>query len=557
MHKRSDIARLFLRHSLPMIIVVLIFAFSVIAMIDGFVSRSNFDQASQTLSQAAVYYDSILEEISALNLVFSTNNDAIRALRTITDMNADYNTYKEIRLLTSFLTATASSQRYIEGIFIFLSDRDDFLVTDAGLVSLETYEDGEWFLAYNADPYGSTHTEVVNDGVAIRISQPIVDTVGDYAGVIAIDLDARHIRNDFLSYFSYEDMYLTVRNAEGVVLFTTAPDDTEHLAHFSLTSDTYGWIFDLYIDKNELYNLSRTIIYLTTGLSIALIVIGLFVSYRMNKEEQDFMNILVERLSGKDSMNIAFQWLLSAQDAKVLSSPNILLSRNEVSRIVTGEEIPIQEANSTGNTLSLSTKFKSVGVTLEVEPSMINRDNVTLRIFPKVSNVVRYENVSAGGDTTYPVPVISARSVETHLRMQDKQVVMMGGLYNSRDTLQQQRIPVLSDLPLIGELFTGKNESKEVTQLIFFLKIHIISPDQAASGIFYNFDRTGKISEKLGEIVENADSIPLHRTSVENFGEELNHAKPGELERRRREFHQTPITIDEPAETTTSGAETK
>ena len=260
--------------------------------------------------------------------------------------------------------------------------------------------------------------------------------------------------------------------------------------------------------------------------------------------------------SGRDSMKVAFQWLLTAQDAKVLSSPNILLSRNEVSRIVTGEEIPIQEANSTGNTLSLSTKFKSVGVTLEVEPSMINRDNVTLRIFPKVSNVVRYENVSAGGDTTYPVPVISARSVETHLRMQDKQVVMMGGLYNSRDTLQQQRIPVLSDLPLIGELFTGKNESKEVTQLIFFLKIHIISPDQAASGVFYNFDRSGKISEKLGEIVENADSIPLHRTSVENFGEELNHAKPGELERRRRKFHETPISIDEPAETT-SGAETK
>ena len=257
--------------------------------------------------------------------------------------------------------------------------------------------------------------------------------------------------------------------------------------------------------------------------------------------------------SGRDSMKVAFQWLLTAQDAKVLSSPNILLSRNEVSRIVTGEEIPIQEANSTGNTLSLSTKFKSVGVTLEVEPSMINRDNVTLRIFPKVSNVVRYENVSAGGDTTYP---ISARSVETHLRMQDKQVVMMGGLYNSRDTLQQQRIPVLSDLPLIGELFTGKNESKEVTQLIFFLKIHIISPDQAASGVFYNFDRSGKISEKLGEIVENADSIPLHRTSVENFGEELNHAKPGELERRRRKFHETPISIDEPAETT-SGAETK
>lgn len=146
----------------------------------------------------------------------------------------------------------------------------------------------------------------------------------------------------------------------------------------------------------------------------------------------------------------------------MLSSPNILISRNEVSRIITGEEIPIQEATSSGNNVLLSTTFKNVGVTLEVEPSMINRDNVTLRVFPKVSNVLRYESVSSG-DSSYSVPVISARSVETHLRMQDKQVVMMGGLYNSRNTLQQQRVPILSDLPYIGELFTGKNESKEVT----------------------------------------------------------------------------------------------
>ena len=240
--------------------------------------------------------------------------------------------------------------------------------------------------------------------------------------------------------------------------------------------------------------------------------------------------------SGKDSMNIAFQWLLTAQDAKVLASPNILISRNEVSRIVTGEEIPIQEATTSGNNLSLSTNFKNVGVSLEVEPSMINRDNVTLRIYPKVSNVVRYENVSAGSGTNYPVPVISARSVETHLRMQDKQIVMMGGLYNSRNTLQQQRIPVLSDLPLIGELFTGKNESKEVTQLIFFLKIHIIPPEQVPSGVFYNFDELGKSSEKLGQVVEYSDSFPLHKTSVENLATELRDAMPGEAVKRREEF---------------------
>ncbi|MDR0932598.1 MAG: hypothetical protein LBM70_06200 [Victivallales bacterium] len=257
--------------------------------------------------------------------------------------------------------------------------------------------------------------------------------------------------------------------------------------------------------------------------------------------------------AGRDSMNIAFQWLETAQDATVLSSPNILISRNEVSRIVTGEEIPIQEATTTGTSIQMSTKFKNVGVTLEVEPSMINRDNVTLRVYPKVSNVQRYETVSSG-DASYSVPVISARSVETHLRMQDKQVVMMGGLYSNRNTLQQQRVPILSDIPLIGELFTGKNELKEVTQLVFFLKIHILSPDQVASGVFYDFDRNAKLSEKLGEIVANSDSYPMHKRSIKKFAEEITGALPGVEQRRRKEFKNTPITLD--SENTVKSPET-
>lgn len=246
--------------------------------------------------------------------------------------------------------------------------------------------------------------------------------------------------------------------------------------------------------------------------------------------------------AGANTMNVAFQWLETAQDATVLSSPNILLSRNEVSRIVTGEEIPIQEANSSGSTILMSTTFKNVGVTLEVEPSMINLDNVTLRIYPKVSNVLRYDTVSSG-DTSYSVPVISARSVETHLRMQDKQVVMMGGLYSNRTALQQERIPIISDIPFIGEIFTGKNETKEITQLIFFLKIHIIPPDRVASGILYDFDRNAKVSETLSQIVTNSDSFPTHVSSSKKFHDEVVAALPGKKDTEREHFKEKPILI--------------
>jgi len=246
--------------------------------------------------------------------------------------------------------------------------------------------------------------------------------------------------------------------------------------------------------------------------------------------------------SGKNSMNIAFQWLETAQDATVLSSPNILISRNEVSRIITGEEIPIQEASSSGSTILMSTTFKNVGVTLEVEPSMINLDNVTLRIYPKVSNVLRYETVSSGGND-YSVPVISARSVETHLRMQDKQVVMMGGLYSNRTALQQERIPIISDLPYVGELFTGKNETKEITQLVFFLKVHIIPPDRVASGVFFDFDRSAKVSEALSKIVAHSDTFPPRATSAKKFHDEVVGALPGKSEEERKRFKEKPIVV--------------
>ncbi len=231
-------------------------------------------------------------------------------------------------------------------------------------------------------------------------------------------------------------------------------------------------------------------------------------------------------LSGSFSpgnFNIDFNWLLTASDAKVISSPNILVSRNEIAKIVTAEEIPIQEANSVNNSLSFSTVFKRVGVTLEVEPLVINDDGVLIRLYPQVSTVLRYENFTTGGvgSSTYPVPVVSVRSAESYLRMQDQQVITLGGLYTHRNILQQERTPILSDIPFIGELFTGKNKSKEIVQLIFFIKVHIIPPEDAAKDLIYNPDTQAVTSNRLGAIVDNKTVIPDHEKGVSGLAEEM------------------------------------
>ena len=242
-------------------------------------------------------------------------------------------------------------------------------------------------------------------------------------------------------------------------------------------------------------------------------------------------------------LNISFRWLQTATDARVVSSPNILISRNEVARIVTAQEIPIQEANTVSNSISFSTTYKRVGVTLEVEPQMINDDNVTLRLYPQVSSVLRYENfpVSGASDQTYPVPVISIRSIESHLRMQDRQVVMLGGLYSNRDTLQEERIPVLSDIPFLGELFTGKNHAREVIQLVFFVKIHIVSPDDVLYGFMYDPNEQMVDSERVADlVVDDPESKPKHEKAVVGLVDEMVSSfnkswLPASNERKKRE----------------------
>ena len=244
-----------------------------------------------------------------------------------------------------------------------------------------------------------------------------------------------------------------------------------------------------------------------------------------------------------DDLNISFRWLQTATDARVVSSPNILISRNEVARIVTAQEIPIQEANTVSNSISFSTTYKRVGVTLEVEPKMINDDNVTLRLYPQVSSVLRYEAfpVSGASDQTYPVPVISIRSIESHLRMQNRQVVMLGGLYSNRDTLQEERIPILSDIPLIGEIFTGKNHAREVIQLVFFVKIHIVSPDDVLYGFMYDPNEQMNDSERVADlVVDNPEAKPKHEKAVVGLIDEMVQSldktwEPASTERKKRE----------------------
>ncbi len=225
--------------------------------------------------------------------------------------------------------------------------------------------------------------------------------------------------------------------------------------------------------------------------------------------------------SGHNNFNVALQWLLTAQDARVLSSPVIVVARNEEAKISTGQDQPIQSQTITNGSISTSTTFKRVGVTLTVEPLMINDDNVTLRVEPEVSNVQSTERISVSGGGSYSVPVISIRSIASYLRLSDGQIVIMGGLYHDSNSIQQKRVPFLSDIPYLGELFTSKYTQKNVTQLLFFLRVRILNPDDLADGVLFDPEESISTTEKIAEIMRGSELLPEMTTSVEKVKNEF------------------------------------
>ena len=224
--------------------------------------------------------------------------------------------------------------------------------------------------------------------------------------------------------------------------------------------------------------------------------------------------------AGHNNFNIALQWLLTALDAKVLSSPVIVVGRNEEAEISNGQDVPIQSQTITNGSISTSTTFKRVGVTLTVEPLMVNKDNVTLRVEPEVSNIQSYQTI-ANGNGFYQVPVISIRSISSYLRLADGQIVIMGGLYTNRNSIQQERIPFLSDIPYLGELFTSKYTDKEILQLLFFLRVRILNPNDMADGVLFDPEEMIRTTNEFGEVMRNSKELPTLETTIEKVNDEF------------------------------------
>lgn len=216
------------------------------------------------------------------------------------------------------------------------------------------------------------------------------------------------------------------------------------------------------------------------------------------------------------NFNIFIKWLKNTRDAKILSAPNMIVDLGATASIITGEDLPIQETQVTGDTVTTSTRYKRIGVKLNVTPELINEDIVQIQVNPEVTSVVRYETFFQNG-IEIKSPVIAIRNINTELSMIDGEIIMLGGLYSSEKLVSKRKTPFLSDIPYIGELFNSTDDSDVQKQLIFFLKMHVITPGNIENSKFQDLEKISSNIQNAADIIEDSDKIfPLKKMRNRN-----------------------------------------
>ncbi|MGK5061316.1 secretin N-terminal domain-containing protein [Janthinobacterium sp. LB3P112] len=204
----------------------------------------------------------------------------------------------------------------------------------------------------------------------------------------------------------------------------------------------------------------------------------------------------------KDSFSTTIQLLESFGKVKVLSSPKISVLNNQTAMLKVVDNnvfftIKVTPAviSSTG-TITTPATYESkletvpVGFVMSVTPQISDSDEVTLNVRPTITRIVGYVQdpnpALATASVVSRVPVIQARELESIMKVGNGQIAVMGGLMQDSIDNARDGVPGLSSLPLVGNLFTYRNEASSKTELVIFMR-PVVVKDASVDGDYRDY----------------------------------------------------------------------
>ena len=156
----------------------------------------------------------------------------------------------------------------------------------------------------------------------------------------------------------------------------------------------------------------------------------------------------------------------SSGKAVLIAKPSIMALNGETAHILIGERIPVIEESEVNGERKRSTRYEEVGIKLNYTPIITADGGVDAKIHAEVSTPIMVSEMKA-----YK---ISTRQAHTRVRLQQGEVLVIGGLMDNRDQHQIQKVPILGDIPLLGKLFRHSRKSKDSIEMLMLVRATVV-----------------------------------------------------------------------------------
>ena len=171
----------------------------------------------------------------------------------------------------------------------------------------------------------------------------------------------------------------------------------------------------------------------------------------------------------------AFLRMLRQEGAfRELAEPNLIAMNGQQASFLAGGEFPVPVIQQLGNNAGgITIVWKEYGIRLNFKPTIIDEDHIRLELEPEVSTIDFTNGVRFNG---FVVPALRTRRAKTGVELRDGQSFALAGLLDNSETKTLSRIPIVSDIPVLGALFKSKTFEKKETELMFIVTAHLVKP---------------------------------------------------------------------------------
>ncbi|WP_412022739.1 type II secretion system secretin GspD [Burkholderia cepacia] len=194
----------------------------------------------------------------------------------------------------------------------------------------------------------------------------------------------------------------------------------------------------------------------------------------------------LHNMFGVQGLGVLLQYFAGVSDANVLSTPNLITLDNEEAKIVVGQNVPIATGSysnlTSGTTSNAFNTYdrRDVGLTLHVKPQITEGGILKLQLYTEDSAVVSSTTNAQTG------PTFTKRSIQSTILADNGEIIVLGGLMQDNYQVANSKVPLLGDIPWIGQLFRSESKQRQKTNLMVFLRPVIISDRSTAQEVTAN-----------------------------------------------------------------------